>query len=1033
MADFTALKTAIQNAIKQNGNEEITGNILQEMLLAIVTTLGDGSINDLITALDSEATTRGNADTTLQQNIDAEAQARGNADTTLGGRIDAEAQARSQADTALGGRIDGVVSSIEAINNAIENGYVYAGIATPSSTPTTGKVFYLALTAGTYTNFGNIAVTQGINILKYNGSAWSLDAFVGIDDEPIAESNNLVKSGGVFEKVNLLKQSVQKGNTDIADDLTSSFLFTQSAGILASDGIFYSGEAYVNYKATQNAVDVWKYNKILISVVNRQSGLGIAFYDSRNNLVRGISFTSLQDTDALQGNLVEIDTQGARYLKVTYYSDAYKETHDIKTAFCCYGMFNNRLKDYTSTKQKAIENKASINNVDNALDDLVTKVLTDNIEFTANTLIIAAESGLQVAGDIVSTPLYKTSGYIDISDFDFLKVSFPNIRSKGGIVFYDNFKNVINAIPYESVYNNIYDEIEQITIDVKDYYYARYSILTTQTDTDFIGYLNGFVKEDITDSFVFTQSAYLFTADAGGGRIVNVYIDGDSTYHNYMAHKGYVDISKYERLSIPTLNYPTKTGIIFYNEDFEVVEVINDESIYDSSKGYKVSTRYYDVSNYSYVRLSYWSDEARETYELPAFKCVGFYKEIVDVHKESEILSGCVSRINNSILEDKRETILNVEDFDSISECLEFRSHIDGLVKIVFNTDHLISEAILIPSDTTIVINNCTIKQANYTFDNVFRTANVVLNDEDLYYIPDTITPIRNVSIIGIGNAQIVGPDINRTDADNHDSPMVSPDVYGARTTMVDLCFVEGGEVSGLKVYRPRGWSFCFEYCSDYVVRDIYVDSTDMDKPYNAPYTGDAIDIRTGCHDFKVYNISGTVSDDLVALNTGANPNAALPARPAEYTRKCTIALSPEQPHIGDIYNIIVRDILKKGLRDNATGSLVRLNCKFSHELYNVTICNGVYSGMAIAGQRFAILFSAFGAGDGYINNSIHDVYINNIAVKDVQQVTDYVLWADVKVLGVWANKLSNDSGGDISYYQYDSGLTITNSETSGS
>ena len=53
MADFTALKTAIQNAIKQNGNEEITGNILQDVLLAIVSTLGDGSINDLITALGS--------------------------------------------------------------------------------------------------------------------------------------------------------------------------------------------------------------------------------------------------------------------------------------------------------------------------------------------------------------------------------------------------------------------------------------------------------------------------------------------------------------------------------------------------------------------------------------------------------------------------------------------------------------------------------------------------------------------------------------------------------------------------------------------------------------------------------------------------------------------------------------------------------------------------------------------------------------------------------------------------------------------
>jgi len=183
MADFTALKTAIQNAIKQNGNEEITGNILQDVLLAIVSTLGDGSINDLITALGSEVTTRGNADTTLQQNIDAEAQARGNADT------------------ALGGRIDGVIESINAINTAIGNGYVYAGIATPSSTPASGKVFYLALTAGTYTNYGGLEVSQGINILKNNGSTWSLDPFLGIDDAPTPSSNNLVKSGGVFNDI----------------------------------------------------------------------------------------------------------------------------------------------------------------------------------------------------------------------------------------------------------------------------------------------------------------------------------------------------------------------------------------------------------------------------------------------------------------------------------------------------------------------------------------------------------------------------------------------------------------------------------------------------------------------------------------------------------------------------------------------------------------------------------------------------------------------------------------------------------------
>ena len=176
MADFSALKTSIQNYIKQNGNEEITGNLLQQILLSMVSTLGDSAINDLVTALNNEVSARQNADGTLQTNINNEATARGNADTGLQGLID-------------------------GITDNIENGYVYAGIATPSTTPASGKVFYLALTAGTYTNFGATVVPQGINILKYNGSAWSLDSFLGLDDAPTQGSNNLVKSGGVLDSI----------------------------------------------------------------------------------------------------------------------------------------------------------------------------------------------------------------------------------------------------------------------------------------------------------------------------------------------------------------------------------------------------------------------------------------------------------------------------------------------------------------------------------------------------------------------------------------------------------------------------------------------------------------------------------------------------------------------------------------------------------------------------------------------------------------------------------------------------------------
>ena len=42
MSNYANLKSAIQDVIKTNGNNEITGQLLQNELLAMITTLGYG-------------------------------------------------------------------------------------------------------------------------------------------------------------------------------------------------------------------------------------------------------------------------------------------------------------------------------------------------------------------------------------------------------------------------------------------------------------------------------------------------------------------------------------------------------------------------------------------------------------------------------------------------------------------------------------------------------------------------------------------------------------------------------------------------------------------------------------------------------------------------------------------------------------------------------------------------------------------------------------------------------------------------------
>ena len=71
---------------------------------------------------------------------------------------------------------DMVKAAMEAMVACIGNGYLYKGVATPATDPSTPdeKVFYLASEAGTYTNFGGLVVELNeVAILKGSGTSWS--------------------------------------------------------------------------------------------------------------------------------------------------------------------------------------------------------------------------------------------------------------------------------------------------------------------------------------------------------------------------------------------------------------------------------------------------------------------------------------------------------------------------------------------------------------------------------------------------------------------------------------------------------------------------------------------------------------------------------------------------------------------------------------------------------------------------------------------------------------------------------------------
>ena len=252
----------------------------------------------------------------------------------------------------------------------------------------------------------------------------------------------------------------------------------------------------------------------------------------------------------------------------------------------------------------------------------------------------------------------------------------------------------------------------------------------------------------------------------------------------------------------------------------------------------------------------------------------------------------------------------------------------DSARVLVIDRDVVLDRALLLPSHTLVIIDDCTVKQADGCFDNVFRGANVVLKEDDLAWIPDSIATLEDIRIIGRGNARIIGPDRNRTLG----TRFMTGDGFGGRASMLNFCFVNNMEVSGLRFERTRGYAINFEYCEDVAVHDVAVYNMDMDRNWYG--NGDGIDIRSGCRKFRVWNIVGESEDDLVAINSSTDYSRLPGGYPLEFSHKMGIRLCADDPRAADISNVKVENVIKDGGQFHA----VILFPQYGHRIHDVRI-----------------------------------------------------------------------------------------------
>ena len=311
-----------------------------------------------------------------------------------------------------------------------------------------------------------------------------------------------------------------------------------------------------------------------------------------------------------------------------------------------------------------------------------------------------------------------------------------------------------------------------------------------------------------------------------------------------------------------------------------------------------------------------------------------------------------------------------IRDSEAIERCLAAAKKEAGEATIVFDgRDYFIDRAILLPSDTTVIIDNCMIKQNDYVFDNVFRGDNLLINGIDPYGIPLDVTPICNIKILGKGDAKIVGTD--KPQIGYHpffkEYQEMTGDFWGFRTLMFSFSYCKGFELSGLKLRQTMCWAVCFDNCQNCYVHDLDIRSNVKN--------GDGIDFRSGCNHCTVENITGFTSDDTVAcsaLSKGKSEKLL-----SRYLGSLEPYNASHENIDGDVHHIKIRSIHTGGYHHGVICLAARGNQVHDIEISDVSETD--------EGKRSATVMVYTGYGDGYNAGDIHDIKISDVTAKTAE------------------------------------------------
>ena len=253
------------------------------------------------------------------------------------------------------------------------------------------------------------------------------------------------------------------------------------------------------------------------------------------------------------------------------------------------------------------------------------------------------------------------------------------------------------------------------------------------------------------------------------------------------------------------------------------------------------------------------------------------------------------------------------DDERTIAAAIEL-AHEDGCNKVVIprynartkTTKWSLPRAVQIPSHTTIILDNCYMEQARGSYENLFTS----WRSMDVEWCTKPENEVEDIALIGEGNVTLSGGEHNHCLEKTNRN-------YGLPGMWVQPILmwvnVNGLRMENLHLEHQRWWSINHIMCRNVKIKNINF--------YAIPHVPnlDGIDLRIGCNNFEIENITGRTGDDVVAFT-------ALKGR-------------GEVPRMVPGKDTHIRDIKVRNIKGDANNCYpLRLLNHDDNEIYNIEV-----------------------------------------------------------------------------------------------